>query len=567
MKRCQVNSLAAYLVILVALITMLLNACSSSSAQTAEKKNPTIESDHLLSVLLFNEQGNLTFRKTRMIKLSKPTQLTPNPTGDHALIVVDKNGKLQYITFFSTPKKVWFRKVNPLTGLHYSSLEEFNFPIARRVPVNKDTKEVYIMNPNKERIIDIPFDPSQIDVKEESIDVKKTLKNVTSIEDLSETYQNIEFTILDQVSDTLEYLSDNGYVLQIHQALNKIPSTEVINSIEDITILRNPMIEMVGGYEDGFIFVTEDVLLGETSTGIEEVIVHESAHRYIDYINGDRLMDGEYNNVFDDMMADLNSFWESEWSDVELEWASMQENYRNLRSLSDCPGEEFDESQFDYGFSEGPTSSDKQPSIEQYLQNGFVTPYASSDVSEDIADTFTYAVLYPELLAHKIEPGNIYDQKTEFLVELGMLPQLDYHAILTLSEISYESTLLLFSYQYKGAQKSPLTFYLNEAPLLPSFFGTGSKSVEIGDGLKLIEDENVLSLSTVYDEEGDADDIEVEGLLIEAPRPVSATTGCDQSIAYLDAPDPIHLGNGNCPDDSYCASYSALKGESYIWIF
>lgn len=81
---------------------------------------------------------------------------------------------------------------------------------------------------------------------------------------------------------------------------------------------------------------------------------------------------------------------------------------RGRRSQSVCD-DAFVASEYEYGETLLPSSSDKNPTVDNFFEHGFVSPYASADVGEDIAETFTLALFRVEVFSRKVKKENIFE--------------------------------------------------------------------------------------------------------------------------------------------------------------
>lgn len=572
MRKLSTRHIGINIIFLVALSVPVLHGCGGSDAQAPQPAESTpsakslIASDVLLEVEVKLDDGHLKLVEAKVKHALTPSTPYPILAGDYGVFVVDREGKLQYGTMlvFSGSDKALGEGTDPATGKRFGVyIDLSSFPDSVTLPINADTEEIYVLDKDKKRVLDIPFDKSIFkSLPEKSSFFEKGLP----LDQLRNLYQNIKFHQYN-ASWNIDYpLYEDTIAQHLIDGLARLRDRNILNGIRSIYVVSDPVdfwLTIEGVHLNHKLYLIEDFVLGNH---LSELIAHEGAHAYIQLLEEKGFIPvAQAGDAFAGM-SDIVFLYSSKWTEIKKEWYNLQQEYREKRSHSAC-GDAFVASKYEYGETLLPASSGKNPTVDNYFEHGFVSPYASADVGEDIAETFTLALFRADVFARKVKKGNIFDRKLVLLKGMDMLTASDYVQLTSAADVPQPSVVLM-EFRHKGLQVKPLSFVLNGIDVSPSFFGSGEYVHEIGTAEIWIENgQNELAFATVKDTKGDDDDIEIEKLRLTSPLPIDPETGCDTTLVYLDAPEPIHLGNGNCPDDVFCSSYTVLRGTSYAWVF
>lgn len=553
----------------------VLHACGGGSsaeappqpAESGQPANPLIASDALLGVTVKMNSGHLELIETHIKRA--PSPITPHPilAGDYSVFVVDREGKLQYVTMlvFSGSDKALAEGTDPATGKRFGIYVDLSpFPESITLPVNADTEEIYVLDKDKKKVLDIPFDKTILKFLPEK---SSLLEGGLPLDRIRDLYQNIEFLQYNPTWSIVYSLRDDTIAQHLIDGLALLRDRNILNGIRSIYVVSDPVdfwLTVEGAHFNHKLFLLNDSVLGDY---LSELIAHEGAHAYIQLLEEKGFapvrQDGD---AFADM-SDIVFLYSSKWTEIKKQWYDLQKEYREKRSISACD-DAFAASEYEYGETLLPSSPDKNPTVDNYFEHGFASPYASADVGEDISETFTMALFRAEIFARKVKKDNIFDRKLVLLKDLGMLTESDY-ALLAPDDNNSQPEIVLLEFRHKGVAVEPLYFALNGIDISPAFFGSGEYFNEIGTAETWIQEGggNEVALATVKDIWGDDDDIEIEKLRLTSPLPIDPLTGCDNTLVYLDAPEPVHLGNDSCAADAFCSSYTALRGTSYTWTF
>ncbi len=574
--------------ILIPAILLLMTACG----QGTHSKSPTSQlkpTNLFMNIIIDYEGGNWIYRDFEIEPFLEATMVSPNINGDSIAKVLDAQGQIQYMTLFSRSYEV---KVTG-TSLHSGETVDESItstdPIVIRLPIYQNTRKIIVKEMSgTEFELPLPFDFEEIPEElflgkralsylDAKIMSKLNLKESDTsgkAQELVNTYPGIDFKIV--AGDRIPILEDK-YASLILKGLNTLPTPQVLGSVRSVYIkdlnknikedleqkgIQGTVISMGFHTGAGNIYIDAASVMNASESIFLHVFLHEVAHRYDHYVgNIDYDFSEEEWLFWDGIMRDLpfsdplprpsEKLWE-----IQKAYGSLR--YQNHDTCKESEDEVFDMNDYWYAYDNGTRASN-------FFENGFTTPYGSSNEKEDLAEFFSYSVLKPELVAQYWEENNVYDQKLKALLETFMITDGMYQNIKELAEQNiYQYTL---SYRYYGVS-FPISLYLNGHELPFPFHGfVGNTSDIIPNEFLNTEGSNVLSITTDYSEVyDDWDDIEIKNLRLRSSGPISAETGCEQSDVIAET-GLVHLGDGNCPNDIYCPFYSELKGETYEWEF